>query len=65
MSIATPVPAKKKKRGEEHLFNSESGKLTEEAVHVARIAGVDPRSLYPKDINSFVKKGVTMKEAER
>ena len=64
MSITTPVPAKKKRRGEEHLFN-EQGKLTDEAIHMARIAGVDPRSLYPRSIDSFAKKGITAKEAEK
>ena len=65
MQQMTPVPAtKKKKRGEEMLFN-ENGKLTDEAVHVARIAGVDPHSLYQRPIESFIKKGITQKEAER
>ena len=61
----TPAPAtKKKKRGEEQLFN-ESGKLTDEAFHVCKIAGVDPRALYPRSLDSFMKKGATQKDARR
>ena len=46
------------------LFN-ENGKLTEEAIHVARFTGVEPHMLYPRPIESFMKKGISQKEAER
>ena len=50
---------KKAKRGEAYLFNSETGQLTEEALSVCKFCGVDSRELYPRSVETFVKKNVS------
>ena len=49
---------KKAKRGEAYLFNNETGQLTEEALSVCKFCGVDSRELYPRTVETFVKKNV-------
>ena len=56
---------KKAKRGEAYLFNSETGQLTEEALSVCKFCGVDSRELYPRSVETFVKKSVSQQEANR
>ena len=60
----TATTKKKKRTGEEFLFN-EIGKLNDEALNICKISGVDPRALQARSVDSFLKKGVTQREAEK
>ena len=64
MSI-TLVNKKVKRTGESSLFNEQTGKLTDEATTVCRFSGIDPKDLYPRSLESFMKKGVTQPEATK
>ena len=44
----TVLLVKKSKRGEAYLFNEATGQLTDEAVSVCKICGLDNKELYKR-----------------
>ncbi len=58
--MSSTIAAKKVKRtGESNLFHESTGKVTDEALLVCKFCGVDPKDLYVRPIEFFMKKGVS------
>ena len=64
--MSSTIGTKKAKRtGESSLFNESTGKVTDEALIVCKLCGVDPKDLQVRPIEFFMKKGVSQKEATK
>ncbi len=64
--MSSTVGTKKVKRtGESSLFTEMTGKVTDEALLVCKFCGVDPKDLYVRPIEFFMKKGVSQSEATK
>ena len=63
MAQQPAAPKRKARTGVESLFN-EQGKLTDEALYICKISGVDSKNLYPRPFEVFEKK-YSKKEAEK
>ena len=63
MSVTPGTGKKKKRTGEDALF-SEQGKLTDEAFYFCKISGIEPKNLYHRSLDTFLRKH-PQKEAEK
>jgi len=63
MTTPAGIGKKVKRTGEASLFHEQTGKLTDEAFAMCKVSGVHPADLYPRNVEAFLKNGITQADA--